>query len=72
MLKNLHRVLDWIFHPNAPVVRRMAGDILVMEFGNGGTLTLNVNVDLTKISKADRDFINEIIDKMQKRSTTRT
>lgn len=66
-MKFLKKIWNWITGaPTRP--KDSSGDSLTVKFENAGSVTLNVDVDLTKASKIDRDFVSELIDKMQKHS----
>lgn len=50
------------FSPEAPTSR---GSTKTIELHNGGTLTLNVSVDVFAMSSADRDFVFDLIDRLR-------
>ena len=64
MIEFLKKAWDWAFHPNA--ARAYEGDYITVKLGDAGVVTLNVNVDITKANKQDRDFISDLIEKMQR------
>lgn len=53
--------------PSALRIEDEIGDIMTIKLNNAGTVRLEVNFDMTKATKTDREFLNDLIEKMQKR-----
>ncbi len=55
----------WLFNNKAPVnTSTVTNEDLLVNVGDG-TISLKVRVNITKLSKGEREFIGDIIDRIQ-------
>jgi hypothetical protein len=66
----LTKLWRWIFSPSkrpTDVVSKVTNYEIGVNFGTSGSLKLSVDLNITQLSKTDREFVNGLIDKMQDR-----
>jgi hypothetical protein len=64
---------NWVFIPTAMKFKtddKSKGYDIAVNLDGIGQIRLSIDVDITKLSKIDRDFVGDLVDKMQGRQKT--